>query len=163
MKFKRILLAVSVIFSFIALTKLRDTFGSNANDQSLLGIDTNRDGIRDDIELYVRSRFPNSEKRRAALLQLARAWQNAFAVSNNADQLKTETNKIINATYCSLGVFGAEGGDETRALVAEMMNTRIRSETYIHIEILMQSSDIPLLPGSDFTKRCLFELSDMKN
>ncbi len=44
-------------------------------DKTVVGIDANENGIRDDVELAVFNEYPNSAKTRAALLQYALALQ----------------------------------------------------------------------------------------
>ena len=44
-------------------------------DKTIAGIDTNKNGIRDDVELAIFKEYPNSAKTRAVLLQYALALQ----------------------------------------------------------------------------------------
>ncbi|MBU6431529.1 MAG: hypothetical protein KGJ58_02980 [Patescibacteria group bacterium] len=44
-------------------------------DKTIAGIDANKNGIRDDVELAIFKKYPNSAKTRAALLQYALALQ----------------------------------------------------------------------------------------
>lgn len=46
-----------------------------ATDKTIQGIDANKNGIRDDVELAIFKEYPNSAKTRAALLQYALALQ----------------------------------------------------------------------------------------
>jgi hypothetical protein len=163
MKTKHIVLIAFVFSISIGLVLLSKTFGSIGEDQSLLGMDSNHDGIRDDIEKYIQDRFPNSEKRRAALLQLASAWQSVFSVYDRPEQIKTEYLKVVNSNYCVLGVFNKEGGDAGRDLMAEFFNNQKRSEAFIHTETMMREVYNDLVPHSQFKERCQFDLSSMKN
>lgn len=45
------------------------------NNKTVAGIDTNKNYIRDDIEQYIHTTYPNSERMRAVLLQYAQALQ----------------------------------------------------------------------------------------
>ncbi len=45
------------------------------NDATVAGIDNNGNGIRDDVELAIFAKYPNSAKIRAAELQYAMALQ----------------------------------------------------------------------------------------
>ncbi len=61
---------------------LKDVMGDNLPpdpgteaDKTIVGIDVNENGIRDDVELAVFKEYPNSAKTRAALLQYALALQ----------------------------------------------------------------------------------------
>ena len=47
-------------------------------DKTVAGIDANRNGIRDDVELAIFAEYPNSAKTRAVLLQYALALQMQF-------------------------------------------------------------------------------------
>ena len=50
-------------------------------DQTVEGIDANKNGIRDDVELAVFNEYPNSAKTRAVLLQYALLLQTEMAES----------------------------------------------------------------------------------
>ena len=60
---------------------LNDVLGKNLPqmpsnpDSSIAGVDANRNGIRDDVELAIFKEYPNSAKTRAVLLQYALALQ----------------------------------------------------------------------------------------
>lgn len=47
----------------------------NLNDSTIAGIDANKNFIRDDVELAIFNKYPNSAKVRAAMLQYAQAIQ----------------------------------------------------------------------------------------
>jgi hypothetical protein len=73
---------------------LADVMGDNlppdpgaAADATIAGIDANKNGIRDDVELAVFKAYPNSAKIRAVLLQYALALQMEFT----QPIIKTET------------------------------------------------------------------------
>jgi len=73
--------------------QLSDVMGENLPpdpgelaDKTVAGVDANRNGIRDDVELAIFAKYPNSAKTRAVLLQYALALQMQF------------TQPIINTT-----------------------------------------------------------------
>ncbi len=62
--------------------KVADVMGNNLPpdpgveaDKTIAGIDANQNGIRDDVELAIFNKYPNSAKTRSALLQYALALQ----------------------------------------------------------------------------------------
>ena len=55
------------------------------NDATVAGIDKNNNGIRDDVELAIFKKYPNSAKIRAAELQYAMALQLMLTKVNNAE------------------------------------------------------------------------------
>ena len=65
-----------------------------AGKATLLGIDVNNNGVRDDVERYIAFRFqgyPNAQKEKAIAMQYARATQKILADPSKA----LETTKLI--------------------------------------------------------------------
>ncbi len=67
--------------------QLNDVLGKNLPpdpgaeaDKTVAGIDANKNGIRDDVELAIFKEYPNSAKTRAVLLQYALALQMEFTL-----------------------------------------------------------------------------------
>ncbi len=90
---------------------LSDVLGANLPpdpgteaDKTIQGVDANKNGIRDDVELAIFKEYPNSAKTRAVLLQYALALQMEM------------TQKIVNK-YTVTAV--AEDGDRAYACVGE--------------------------------------------
>jgi len=57
------------------------------NDSTIEGIDANANGIRDDVELAIFKKYPNSPKQRAPELQYAMALQREFTEVFNSETL----------------------------------------------------------------------------
>ena len=55
------------------------------NDSTIAGIDENKNGIRDDVELAIFKKYPDSAKMRAAELQYAKALQLELTKTYNLD------------------------------------------------------------------------------
>ena len=66
--------AVNALYKLLVCNTMPDDPGS-AGKETLEGIDTNRNGVRDDMERYIDQRFGASAKERAIALQYARASQ----------------------------------------------------------------------------------------
>jgi len=56
-------------------------------DATIEGVDANQNGIRDDVELAIFKKYPNSARIRAAELQYAKALQMEFTVVFNSETL----------------------------------------------------------------------------
>lgn len=56
-------------------------------DATIEGVDANANGIRDDVELAIFKKYPNSAKIRAAELQYAKALQMEFTFAFNSETL----------------------------------------------------------------------------
>ena len=59
-------------------------------DKTIEGIDINKNGIRDDVELAIFNKYPNSAKTRAVLLQYAFALQMEFTQPMLSTEIVTE-------------------------------------------------------------------------
>ena len=138
---------------------------AGTNDESLLGTDSNKNGIRDDIDDYIQKRFPKSEKRRAALSQYARDYQIAFTVYTDAKKLKESALEIERTIYCLGAIFDNSGVSiyETNNLLAEIFSNKARSEAGIHIDALLWDLPSDLVGPHDELKQCRFDLKKMVN
>ncbi|MEQ1500431.1 MAG: hypothetical protein ABL917_03625 [Parcubacteria group bacterium] len=98
-----------------------------AGKQTLVGIDSDKDGVRDDVQRWIGVEYSNSAESRAALLQHARAHQ-AFIASVAASTTSSkEVLAIINANTCLSSVFGPSSEAEKNIKLLET-NTNARLE-----------------------------------
>lgn len=80
---------------------LADVMGENLppkpdqklNDSTIAGIDANKNTIRDDVELAIFEKYPNSAKIRAAMLQYAQALQLELTEVFNSETLVATVQK----------------------------------------------------------------------
>jgi hypothetical protein len=77
---------------------------SKENDKTLLGIDTNSNGIRDDVEIYIYNRFQgytNSKVEREMAMQWARRAQQTLISPETAyeDKKYELTDKVLSCEY----------------------------------------------------------------
>jgi len=129
------LLVIGVILRSIQLSKIEktdkqvevihstkitvdDVMGANLppdpgeeGNKTIEGVDANRNGIRDDVELAIFKEYPNSAKTRAALLQYARAHFMATQQPFLNNEIATEISREISrGSYC-IGESIGEGDD----------------------------------------------------
>lgn len=87
-------------------------------DKTVAGIDANKNGIRDDVELAIFKEYPDSAKTRAALLQYALALQMEVVQKIvNGGTVGAIANKQDRAFFCITKIIPGEG-DEYKAMVA---------------------------------------------
>ena len=80
------------------------------NNATLLGVDSNENGVRDDVEIYIYKRFrnfENSRKDRAIAMQYAKATQIIIQNPENAYENKTYL-LMLDAHYCKVYVCDIE-------------------------------------------------------
>ncbi len=89
-------------------------------DKTIEGVDANQNGIRDDVELAIFNKYPNSAKTRAALLQYALALQMEFTQPIvNSGTVGAVANKEDAAFFCVARLIsGPKGVDESASLTA---------------------------------------------
>ena len=90
------------------------------------GFDSDRDGIRDDVQQYIDAEFTNNAPKRAAAQQLARSLQVALLVTDNAQAAAAES-ALISAALCLHDRFGPQEASRIAgAIQVRQWNTRDR-------------------------------------
>ncbi len=104
----------------------------DAGKVTLQGIDSDSDGIRDDVQISIVERYPNDEEKQAALNQEAKALQEAVVAGNSADTntIIQAAKSVINSVDC-MHVIMEDPWSEISFLEDIVINTSERSEAYI--------------------------------
>lgn len=99
---------------------------------TLQGIDTDTDGVRDDVQIAIYNRYPSDESKRKALTQKAKALQAALSAGESEDiNTMVEASKaVINAVDC-LHERVSDPSAEIGFLEDKVVNTSDRSGAYI--------------------------------
>ena len=141
-----------------------------AGKADLLGIDSDENGVRDDIDRFIVFAHPDSEKRREALKQTARSLH-AY-LRDSEDKTKTRENGIASdkSIDCGIHVFD---GDLDAAFAADDMlriqflNTKERSRAYARADQQMGGYVSNDGPASErFERRraaCSFDADSLPN
>jgi len=112
------------------------------NDATVEGIDKNNNGIRDDVELAIFKKYPNSAKIRAAALQYASALQMELTKVFNSETLVAVIQQEGRASICLLDT---ETADELEKTIINT-ETRIRFQKEIYEKYMTSYA----LPNSNF-------------
>ncbi len=120
---------------------------------TLLGVDSDLDGVRDDAQIGIGERYPHDEPARLALTQLSNSIQLAFAAyeAGNAQAVSDAAGLITKGVDC---LFARTEKPSQEVLFVEnlMVNTDQRSEAYIDIN---QSFSDQFFGGdNDFEAAC---------
>src|SRR5574337_589016 len=102
-----------------------------AGKETLLGIDKDGDGVRDDIQRYIYLTYPDDKKLRLALTYYAKEFQGVLKDANDREAAYEHAIKMDRHGECLYYLKGRESIDICRALRAEILNTRERSIAYI--------------------------------
>jgi len=122
------------ITTFAEAAKRAETNGSIPvldRTQTVLGADSNANGIRDDIEQYIGA-LPDSAAQKQALNQTARAFGAVLAADPKNDTAMTEASaKLSNASSCLFSRYpGADANKRARDMEKFTINTKQRFDAY---------------------------------
>ncbi|SFV89687.1 hypothetical protein MNB_SUP05-SYMBIONT-5-392 [hydrothermal vent metagenome] len=104
-----------------------------AGKLTIEGIDSDNDGVRDDVQIAIYERHPNAPEKRAALEQQAKAYQKALIAGEAGDtaEIFRVTKEMDRAQYCILemngGIQNSQAREETRAMDMKILNTDARN------------------------------------
>ena len=102
-----------------------------ANDRTLAGIDSNNDGVRDDVERLIEINFSGRPDSISALRQGARAMQRALVDTGAQRAAVGDAEDSARALECLMAVRPSDGSRYFLELVAEMVDTDLRLNTYL--------------------------------
>ena len=142
---------------------LNDVMGKNLppvpnqklNDSTVAGIDANHNNIRDDVELAIFQKYPNSAKIRAAELQYAQALQSELTQVFNSDILVAAMKRDDKAYFC-LGDSGTDNSllatnEREKEINTMVLNIDLRKNIDKNIfEKFMTGYALPSGNGCDF-------------
>ncbi len=97
-----------------------------AGKATLAGIDSDKDGVRDDVQRYIVFQHPESEKTREAMKDAARALQAALLASNDKNLSITASALQTKAANCLAYVRPQDITDIIAALQVAFINTEER-------------------------------------
>jgi hypothetical protein len=105
-----------------------------AGKATLQGIDSDSDGVRDDVQRHIALTYPNSERTRAGLTQYAKATQAALLSANDRNREATVAH-IIESFYADECLSSFLKPEDARAisddLSVQILNTDSRSRAWI--------------------------------
>lgn len=132
-----------------------------AGKKTLEGIDSDNDGVRDDIQRYIAIEYPNSEKMRRVLTDKAKADQ--ALILNAYDKEKVlEINAEQDKTIDCLWYIDPEmASTHRKKLQAEMLNTEERIRAWIKADSHLGGMTFRL--PDDKKAQCTFDPDQMEN
>jgi hypothetical protein len=135
-----------------------------AGDATLAGVDSDGDGVRDDIERYIALTYPASERTRTALRQAAEIVQTFILDAPDASTSIAYAEQRHDAIDCLIALLDI---DEAQAsylnLEAEILNTLPRSRAYVRADAHLSGQVSDLTPESLKVYGCEFEPTTLEN
>jgi len=128
--------------------------------KTLLGIDSDEDGVRDDIQRYIYFTYPDDKKLRLGLTYYAKEFQGVLKDANDREAAYEHANKMARHGECLYYLKGRESIDIRRALRAEILNTRERSIAYIKYSDNLGGRVIDKAPLKEWKDSCSFDVDE---
>lgn len=116
--------------------------------KTLTGIDSDQDGIRDDIQIWIDSKFPESRSpsTNKALKQKAKYEQLALTNYMNKELAMDYKQKTAIAHYCLHWIRDSEGvSNITNEYQSKYYNTSERIKTFLKTESYLHGSSEPIV------------------
>ncbi len=133
----------------------------DAGKLTLEGIDSDGDGIRDDIQRFIALNHPDSEKLRAALTQYTRGLQQALLVRDDKALALNAASELDRAGECLWFLLDEEAPDIKNELLARILNTVERSRAYLTYNAQLFGGIFPI--ASDLKSSCAFDPDALPN
>lgn len=151
-------LSVELTFSSIPLPPDPGTSGK----VPLFGIDSDGDGVRDDVQRWIVLTYPNSEITRAALRQKAILLQNALMYSDDqmlSIEVARENGRAAECLYYTNPDNAYMLATELRSVV---LNTEERSVAYIRYNAQLSGQSFRGRRIFDWKASCAFDVDSME-
>ena len=125
---------------------------------ALLGIDSDDDGVRDDIQRYIYFTYPDDEKLRLGLTYYAKEFQGVLADADDREATYNHAIKMARHGECLDYLKGDDSIYISRALRAEILNTSKRSIAYITYSDNLGGRVIRGAPLNEWKNSCSFDV-----
>jgi hypothetical protein len=101
---------------------------------TLEGVDSDADGIRDDVQRYIAVTYSSCARTRAALTQLARAVQSALLGADSREASLAHMEQLVRATECLFSIMPDDAEEVKERLIAKIVDTETRGRAYLEFE-----------------------------
>ena len=127
---------------------------------TLLGIDTDSDGVRDDIQIYIYFTYPDDVKLRLGLTYYAKEFQGVLADADDREAAYIHATQMARHGECLFHIKGRDSINICRAIRAEILNTRERSIAYITYSDNLGGRVIRGAPREEWKDSCSFDVDN---
>jgi hypothetical protein len=136
-----------------------------AGKSTLEGIDSDNDGVRDDIQRYIALTYLDSEKTRAALTQVTKAIQASLLDTDDKDASNAHTVDVFQAIECLyfLRTNDADAGNILDTLRTGILNTADRREAWLKADQHFGGESYSVASEEEAPSRCDFDVGVMEN
>lgn len=136
-----------------------------AGKATLEGIDSDKDGIRDDVQRWIEQTYPASAKTRAALRQLSSDVQKSLLTTEDKAAAISSGHDLLKSLECLFFVSGNfdESVKAKTNLFDQILNTENRFKAYMKSDRHFGGQTYRLTKSSERSKLCKFDANSMRN
>ena len=142
--------------SFIAVSQPVTPTPTEIDNNTLQGIDSDHNGVRDDVEKYIAGTYSQSQKTRMALMDFSKGMKLAVETKTEADA-KSARETLSRAQDCLWYIHQSDSIPMWQGLRAVFLNTQIRSTAYANYGKLINVQVIESTPFNERKARCNFD------
>lgn len=133
-----------------------------AGKATLEGIDSDGDGVRDDVQRWIAMAYPNSQKVRAALTQAALTMQ-TFLMSANSPVAAYNSAIKMGKDYECFAYISPNSYKINSELKAIFLNTYLRSQSWVQADQTLSGKTFYSTPFNQWKQNCNFNPDVMLN
>lgn len=124
--------------------------------ESIAGVDTDANGVRDDVDRYIDSTYPDqgSVDLKKALRQYAKAVQSSLIDAESQALSLTHATDRFRALECLMARRPRDFHTVFVDLRAQLLNSSSRSAAYLKADDHVKTSTLPLLPADQWITAC---------
>lgn len=125
---------------------------SKLNDKTVAGIDSDGDGVRDDIQRWINETYSSQPKVKMAMREIAMGRQLDLLSVANREQSILVSKKVLDNDNCLYSIIGIDAGANiVRELKSKLLNTkdRLYAEIKANANFSGQSYRLPHTPEGE--------------
>jgi ABC-type Fe3+-hydroxamate transport system substrate-binding protein len=126
-----------------------------AGKLTIEGIDSDNDGVRDEIQRYIALEYPNSKKVRKVLTEMTKVNQAFILNANDKDKVLEAVEKRNKQSACAFYIDPNGAYHKLKKLKAKLLNTKERTMAYIKADSQLSSMTFRL--ADDEKAQCSFD------
>jgi len=134
-----------------------------AGKLTLAGIDSDNDGVRDDIQRWIVMTYPNSKKTRRALTQKAKTMQQFLLDAVDPIKSLSAAVQMGKDRSCLSYILGERFYRVSKGLKATTLDTYLRSKTWLQADKHLSGTMFKALPYNQRKQGCNFNPDVMSN
>jgi hypothetical protein len=144
-----------IVFSIDSSLEVSDP--GEEGRKTLLGIDSDNDGLRDDIQRYLNEKYSDKSNMKLALEQYAKTYKDVFSTLENKIANIEATNRTLDSIECLMGIINPEqasiSGNELKRRITNTKN-RLLADKKADLNYSGQSREL----SKDKLSKCKFQI-----